>query len=655
MADLHPLFVHGGAVFRAAGGALLLAGMLGPYLVRARRLARDAAATRAAMPAPTPLGDVSERGGEACVEGVLAGGRGARVVGWSAAPAGEPEGGLTLRVGAEEIAIAGPVAVMTGARETAARDPARLARRLGIAPPLGGEGSARRALLLRAGDRVRAHGRLARAPEASRYRESRAGLVLEPIGSTIRLAALRPPRLVAWPLAFWALGAWLGLTGWAIVFVGGGKAALEQARAAPAGSDDGTRLSAAALGAATPWREASLRALVDSLPTDRPEALDRAEAVLTMLGDCPRLAALDVRRGRTVSALRRSDACGILAPGDLLFDAGRLREASLSYRAEGVPLHEPAQRALRRAEAHLAARAWEASAAAVADWAVAAGDGDKDRQEALGCIAAAIRARGGDAGARAALAAGRRAMCRVLAADLAPPAERRRLLGNLGFVWGDAQGMEFAKLLVNRTGQALLEELGPGQGPSPDLYRYGLYPDAYLAKNLPASDWAFTGVFEMGNDIAHMQSHERTHLQEHPYAIFAALVAAGRGDARDAEEVRVHLVGHVALFLAATGDAAGARAALARLADLPDRPSQEPRWVRPGIGALTAGVEALARERPFAMKGVVHGVLDAALAGAYGEQVDGHATNEAVARLRAVVLDREIAVPLQMLEAFARR
>jgi hypothetical protein len=398
MADLHPLFVHGGAVFRAAGGALLLAGMLGPYLVRARRLARDAAAARAAMPAPTPLGDVSERGGEACVEGVLAGGRGARVVGWSAAPAGEPEGGLTLRVGAEEIAIAGPVAVVAGARETTARDPARLARRLGIALPPGGAGSARRALLLRAGDRVR-----------------------------------------------------------------------------------------------------------------------------------------------------------------------------------------------------------------------------------------------------------------VLAADLVPPAERRRILGDLGFVWGDAQGMEFAKLLVNRTGQALLEELGPGQGPSPDLYRYGLYPDAYLARNLPASDWAFTGVFEMGNDIAHMQRHERTHLQEHPYAIFAALVAAGRGDARDAEEVRVHLVGHVALFLAATGDAAGARAALARLADLPDRPSQEPRWVRPGIGALTAGVEALARERPFAMKGVVHGVLDAALAGAYGEQVDGQATGEAVARLRAVVLDREIAVPLQMLEAFARR
>ncbi len=121
------------------------------------------------------------------------------------------------------------------------------------------------------------------------------------------------------------------------------------------------------------------------------------------------------------------------------------------------------------------------------------------------------------------------------------------------------------------------------------------------------------GIFEMGNDILHMQRHERTHLTEHPFAILAAMVARGRGDARDAEEVRVHLVGHVALFRAATGDFAGARATLARISDLLDLPSTEPRWTRPGAPTIAGVITALERDRAFHTRGVIYGALDAAI------------------------------------------
>ncbi|APR78203.1 Hypothetical protein A7982_03550 [Minicystis rosea] len=637
MSDLHPLFLHGDTVFKAALTALLFGGTIAPYARRARRLAREAAAARDAMPAPVPLANVRERGGEVCVGGVLAGPKGARVLGSWGAPAREPEGGIVLRVGAEKLGIEGPVEIVVGSRESTVW------------------GSTRKTLQLRPGDRVRVQARLSRAPEASRYRESRVGLVFEPISGVIRMAAERRPRLVAWPITFWVLGAFLGLTVWAIVFVGGGRVALDVARAATPGSDDGTRLSAAALAAATPWRDDALRVLADNLALDGPEAFERAERILEILRDCRGLTALEVRRGRADRAIQRADACGILAPGDMLFAVGRLRDASLAYREERVPLNEPAHRALRRAEAHLAARAWEPSAVAVASFAAASGDTAKDRQEALRCIGDAIRARGGDQRARASLLQTGRAMCRVLAADLAPVAERREILGNLDFVWGDNQGMDFAKLLVNRTGQALLEELGAGEGPSTDLYRYSLYPDAYLAENTPDSDWASIGVSEMGNDIAHMQRYERRHLDEHPWAIFASMLAKGRSDARDAEEVRVHVAGHVALFLAATGDDDGARAALARIADIADLPLQEPRWVRPGAGAIGAVIGALAKERPFRLKGVLHGALDETIGRAHGEHGRDAPVREALARLRAVVLDREIAVPLLLLEAFARR
>src|SRR5262249_19373436 len=216
-----------------------------------------------------------------------------------------------------------------------------------------------------------------------RYRESKVSLVLEPIDGVVRIAAERAPRLVAWPLAFWALGACLGLATWTLLFLCGGWLAVDVARIARPGSDDGTHFTAAAFGAATPWRREALRTLVDRLPLDGPEALDRAEEIFELLGDCRGLVSLDVRRGRNENALRRADACGFLAPADLLFDAGRLRDASVSYRHEPLPPQEPAQRALRRAEAHLAAHDWVRSADAVLDYTIASGDKDSDRQEAL--------------------------------------------------------------------------------------------------------------------------------------------------------------------------------------------------------------------------------------------------------------------------------
>ncbi len=655
MSGLHFLVVHGGAVFRAALVALPFAGALIPYRLRARRLVREATAAREGLPVPVPLSSARKPGDEICTEGLLVGPEGARACGWVGGEAREAEGGLTLHTGDHVLAFAGPVEVVVGSRESAAGAGGFWAWRLGIAIPAGG--GARRVRLVGPGDWVRVQGRLAQVLETSRYREAKTTLAIEPVrgAAAVRVAAARAPRLVAWPLSWWALGICAGLALWALLFVGGGALALHRAQWAEPGTDDGRRLSPTTLAAATPFRDEALRALVRQLiMVDGPplaEQVARADEIYALLGDCRGQSRLPWRVEQAETARQRAEACGVSVSGDLLFAVGRMVEASVSYASEPVLRAEPAARALRRAEAHLVARDWASSASAVADYASASGDRDAHRQEALRCVANAIRARGGDEAAQKELLGhGSRAMCLVLAADLAPPAARGAMLHDLDFVWGDNQGMEFAKLLLNRTGQALLEEAGPGRGLSPGVYRYGLYPNAYLARNDPGKEAAYSRTYDMGNDVLHMEHYERTHLTDHPWAIYQAMVVKGRGDAHDPDDVRVHLVGHAALFLAATGDMAGARAMVLGLSGVPDQPPAPPLWWRPRVRDVEANVEELSYEAPFHMKGVLYGALDAALGRAVDREID-----PSVARLRAVVLDREIAVPMQMLEAFARR
>ena len=663
MSDLHFLFVQGDIVWRAGLAGLAVVGAMVPYVARARRLAREAAAAREKLPVPVPLTSARRPGDEVCFNGVLTGPRGTRAHGFAGMRARDVKGALSVRAGDRAFTLDGPMHILAGSRESTARQGRRLARRLGLAIAPEDAWHTTRALLLRPGDRVRVHGRLASVAAAPSYRGASTTEAIEPPAGApaIRAAALRAPRLVAWPLARWGLGVLAGLALWAVIFVGGGALMLRRARGVERGADDGRGLRAAALAAATPFHAEALRALAEGLlhgtmPVT-PERIERAGEVYALLGDCAGQVEVERLLGHPEAAVDRATACGLAVPAERLFEVGRFDDASRSFASE--PHHDVPEpmHALRHAEAHLLAHRFAKGAEAVRDYALDnAPNGalaDDNRLEALGCIADALLARGGDDHARRSLKghAGR-AMCRVLDADLAPPAERRAILGDLSFVWADAQGMEFAKLLLNRTGQALLEEAGPGRGLSPGVYRYGLYPDAYLARDEPEQRPAYAGLYDMGNDIAHMEHYERTHLWEHPFALYAAMVQAGRGDDRDGDDVRVHVVGHAALFLAATGDAPGARALLRRIADVPDARPSPPYWTRPRVRDVTANVNELSREQPFRMQGILYGALDAALA---RQRSGAPGAAQAVARLRAAVLDREVAVPLQMLEAFARR
>jgi hypothetical protein len=207
------------------------------------------------------------------------------------------------------------------------------------------------------------------------------------------------------------------------------------------------------------------------------------------------------------------------------------------------------------------------------------------------------------------------------------------ILGDLQLMWGDNHGMDFAKTLVIETAHALLEEAGPGKGPWPELYSYGLSTEAYLAS-------APTSTDGLGKD-GYPLYYSRKLLPDHPWALYASMIAAGRGDARDPRATRLHLVGHTALFLAATGDAEGARRAMARVADVESPP-------------LRAVLAALEHEPPARIGGAFYDALEAAVARARGAQADTREASDAAARLRAIALDREIAVPLHLLEAFAR-
>jgi hypothetical protein len=210
--------------------------------------------------------------------------------------------------------------------------------------------------------------------------------------------------------------------------------------------------------------------------------------------------------------------------------------------------------------------------------------------------------------------------------------------------------MEFAKLLVNRITQALLAEAGSAKL-SPDVLKYALYPDAYLGFTRPTTEkWGWQS-FDLGNDIEHMEWYERTHLEEHPYAIWN-VVARNRPSAPD--DIRLHAAAHVALLLAATGDDEHARALLQPVEDVPSIVLGS--WKRPSHGELLDTVSSLATgAAPYRFRGALFGALTDASDRARAHTQTARIAQAELHAFAEALLDREICVPLLLLEAFARR
>jgi len=85
--------------------------------------------------------------------------------------------------------------------------------------------------------------------------------------------------------------------------------------------------------------------------------------------------------------------------------------------------------------------------------------------------------------------------------------------------------------------------------------------------------------------------------------------------------------------------------------EIQDSAQHYPYWTRPTVTSIRTAIDELAQgAAPFRMRGEIWSALEANLA-----QRSNRDAGIAVERLRAVLLDREIAVPLYFLETFARR
>ena len=504
-----------------------------------------------------------------------------------------------------------------------------------------------------AGARVYVFGELKRS-EAAGYRDHKATWSL--VGCrdehAIWIAAVANPKLFGfvWTALRGALtGAVPGLLMLALV----GAVFVMPANSTNDVVDDGRSMSLMAIGAVTPMRTRALineaNIILASVAEDDGMSLERALRLFELAGD--EASAARVRAAlceaeppipRLEDAPDRYARCNAPMPPDTLFALGRFDEASHASTAEEE--HHAKNRAhlLRMAEAHLVAHRWAASGSAILDYARSSGDADADRQEVLKCLATTVASRAGD---RQVALDSRRAACTVLVADLVPVGLRGAQLGDGSFVWGDAQGMEFAKLLVNRISQALLAE-EHSTALAPGVLAYALYPNAYLASTRPTDEQPLElQHFDMGNDVAHMEWYERTHLEEHPYAMWNE-IANAPDHQTDAADIRLHAAAHTALLLAVTGDGAEARRLAKGVADIPSAHLNY--WTRPSNDELVTNVERLLEgERPYRFRGALFSALTDAL--------DRHAPRTEVASFTHALLDREICVPLLLLEAFARR
>ncbi len=584
-------------------GVGLTVGMVA--LWRRRRLAEDALG-RGLIVSPTPFDPAMAAGTVVCVAGVLEGPLGTTVVAWSNEPPLPAPEGLALRTGGARLLFQGRIEVAVGSHESLPAPASALARRLRLTNAPNGAGL-HAVRIVHVGDRVVVRGKLVHAPDAASasYRARSEGLALEGFDERqwIQIAHVRSPVLVG--LSLFAR-VWPVVLG---ILLGTSMVVIVPRTHAPPPAPIVVR---------------------DRIPDDPPSA--------------------------PVICSRNADS---------LFTNGKLE---LVTPAERVDVTGDRPRcALREAEALLAGHFYQRAAAAVRRYETLLGDAsphDVERQEGLECLSLVLASRtDGREGTRelddSALRRldtlkSRRAMCRVVYADRYPADTRVATLGNLDFVWGDAQGMEFAKGPSRAVGAALLAELGASHVPAGEG-KYATYPDAFLAMN--ASDAGrgsyYKGVFELGNDVGFMEWSTRHSLDDKPYAIFAALETRGLLAGKYTDDFRMDAFGNLALFLAAHGDADGARRIAKQLADIPDAKPDPPRWQRPSVRRLDEAIEQLASGgEPVIMRGEILGALSAAAARV---RVGDASAKPAVDALRAATLDREIAVPLYFLETYARR
>jgi hypothetical protein len=481
----------------------------------------------------------------------------------------------------------------------------------------------------RLGERVRALGRLtheASDTAATGYRS--AGVRPKMVGTTW-VVAERGPYFVRPRLRWLAVGAVLG------TLLGATSVALAAAIALARGEareDSGLEASPTALAAISPWgRTAALRQLAQSLSrglqTD--ERLERREAALILLDECREAIALWWGRGRYERAESAAARCGARLDGMSYFRMGEFALASDAF--------ADAPSTLTVCAAHIAAHKYARAATSVVSLAANARG---DREQALGCIADALAARDGDANAerRLAEAAGERAMCRVLYADLLGPGEKRlALLGDweAAWAWRDNQGMDFSKGRVVQTANRLKEEVKGTQNPAVDDYT--LFPSA---------------AWQSGR-------WESEHRSDVPIALLHRLEESGAA-ASQTDDVRITVAGNLALFYARLGEQEAAERELLTVKDVRGRQVD---------GASIEQVLARLREKPTLATrwsgtespgceqcGLYVAMDDVATrrneAKEHGDVAAEAELGVTVRRFRDAALDSRNAVPLHMLEGF---
>jgi len=572
-------------IFGLVGGAAL--GIVIALAIAKAAAARAAHRERSSLGEPVRFDADVAPGTIVVLDGVLVGPRNGRIFAWSGLPAEAPREAFALSVVGTELPIHGRISIALGSRETPEQRVADLAARFGATPAREDASSVRSLRMIASGDPVRIRAKCACAPdEGIDYRQSRARLVLEPFDERgiVHIASLRARTSVS-------------------------------ASHIVAGAIFGGAIAAALLHLL--WRQP---------PLPHPQPVIASHSA--------------VEWG---SAVPPPSPCN--EEGDAAFYDGLFVQAASKYPHETAL---SARCSLRRAEADLAAHYFNNAAQAVRAYGRALdGYGIVQWREALDCIADFLASRDAETGNKALQRLGNsreRAMCRILYAEALPMEKRDTELGNLGFVWMDNQEMSFASRATIRMGSALLIESGATA--SEDEGKYSFYPDAFLAKNTPDGGFRFSGVSDMGSDVGTMEWETRQSLESVPFAIFAAMEKSGRPAATEPADFRMYVLGDLALFLAMSGDIAGAREVAAKLADVPDSRSKAPYWTTPSGREVRAIIDALEKgETPYRLSGEMAGALTRNLE---------RGQKTATGLIRAAMLDRSIAVPLYFLETFAR-
>jgi hypothetical protein len=191
--------------------------------------------------------------------------------------------------------------------------------------------------------------------------------------------------------------------------------------------------------------------------------------------------------------------------------------------------------------------------------------------------------------------------------------------------------MEFAKGRVVWTAARLLEEVDGAQAAG--MYEYTLHPESAI----------------------NAASYEAVHRDDVPVGLYYAL-ASQVSDAADDSPLRWTAIGNVVLFLATTGDPEGAASWLAKLPETSAGARSTRQSLEEQLARLSAFPGAATRWRetvdPACQSCGFFAAMDAAVK-RLAWAPEPARERRRVASFRAAILDRQIAVPLHMLEAFA--